>query len=423
MTLNHQSRAILRHNPMEAEVSCSAQKIVNRIRHFDYAVVLFSMVLIPSTVVQSLLGMDEKTTFALFAPIILIASLGASRQNVHRAIPMLIFLFMLTGALAAVVASSFSQLLMGASLAVAAITGRQVFATLNNSRLLRAVSWFSFSLLVGGVIGIVYGALGGSPLLDVQVGYRTTHLYLTTFSFAFIGDFIRPSGIFDEPGSLVMYVAIVTMFNDTLRQNLKLNLVLMALMVFTGSLAGVALLSLFLVSSSAWRLGRKKGLSLLSILLFGFIIVSIVAPRNIIYAAVNTFYSDRLQIVDGRLAGDNRSNQVSDFFELVDAEMLLRGAKNSTRPYDTEDMSSNPFSIVFGYGLIISLPYFCLLLWLVVITIKNRFHYSYTSLGLLFLLLQRPYVYNMSWSILIAAAVWLLYQVSRERRSRKGVPR
>jgi hypothetical protein len=407
---------------MSGKVSFAELKHADRVMALDYIIVLFCLVLIPSAVAHSLMGTDEKTTFALFAPITLIAILVANRHLLHRTVSGLVLMLLLTGTLASAVASSFNQTLMAAVLSVSIIVGQHVFVTLNKPKVLSAVSWFTLALLVGGIVGIAYSLLGGSPLLDLQVGYRTTYLFLTTFAFAFIGDYIRPSGIFDEPGSFAMYVAIVTMFNDTLRQNRKLNLALMVFLIFTGSLAGLALLFLYLVSSYSIRLSSKKSLTRISFLVLGLILLSTLAPRNLFIGAVDTFYSSRLQVEDGRFVGDNRSNQVSDFFRIVDDNILLRGSQNSEERYDTDDMSSNPFSIIYGQGLIISLPYFGLLLWLAVITMRNRFRNSYTSLGLIFLLLQRPHIYHMSWSILIAATVWLLYHESRKRRSRRGSP-
>ncbi|WP_157962068.1 hypothetical protein [Acuticoccus kandeliae] len=362
--------------------------------------------------------MDERAAFALFVPVVLAASLFANRLKVHKTIPSVVLLLALTGTLASVLSQSFSQTLMAVSLAVAVIVGRQLYMSLGKPRVLRAVSWFTLALLVGGVVGIIYAAVGGARLMDVQVGYRTTHLYLTTFSFATIGNIIRPSGIFDEPGSFVMYVSVITMFNDTLRQNQKLTTALVVLLVFTGSLAGMALAALYAVTSNAAKAHHKKSILILGSFLTAFMVLSIVAPSNLVSMTVDTFYSDRLQVKDGRLSGDNRSRQVYEFFSIVDDDMLLRGTKNSTQLSKAEDQSSNPFSIVYGYGVLISLPYFVLLFWLAGTAVRQNFRNSYTSLGLLLLLLQRPYLYNMAWSILILAAVWLVYHASRDGRNR-----
>lgn len=391
-------------------------RYLTRPRALDYFVLLICTVMIPSAVLHGLMGVDEKTVFAIFAPIVLIGTWMVSGFRTHKTVPFLVLSFSTTGAIASLVAQSNSQLLMGVTLSVAVIVGHRLYITLKRPILLRGLTWFTLALLFAGVLGVLYSAAGGQPLLEVQVGYRKTQLYLTTFSFAYIGDFIRPSGIFDEPGAFAMYAAIVTMFNDTLRHNNKLNLMIVVLIVFTGSLAGLGLAILYFLTSNSMNIRRKARLKLIAGLLGAFLIIPVLFPANPITTAVDVFYSDRLMLVDGSLAGDNRSNQVSDFFEIVNDEILLRGTKNLTRNYSHVDQSSNPFSITFGYGLIISLPYFALLSWLVWSTIKHGFRNSYTSLGLLFLLLQRPYVYHMSWSILIASAAWLLYIESRNRR-------
>lgn len=385
------------------------------IRLLDNLVVLVCLILIPSAIAHTFMGLQEKVVFAVLAPIVLFASLISSRRSVHPTIPGFIVALTLVGSLASIFSMRMSQLLMSMTLAIAVVVGRQLYLTLGRTKVLRVVTWFTLMLLVGGVVGILYVMFGGQPLMAVQVGYRTTHLYLTTFSFAFIGTIIRPSGIFDEPGSLAMYAAIVTMFNDTLRQNQKLNLAIISLLVFTGSLAGLVISALYLVSSNAMR-STKKSLVILAALLVGYFSLSVAVPSNPISKIVETFYSDRLKLEDGRLVGDNRSNQVFEFFSLVDFDMLRHGSKYFNDRYDEEDQSSNPFSIVYGYGLIISIPYFSLIVWLLMIAIRQGFSNSYTSIGLVALLLQRPYIYNMSWSILIASAVWLVYHSSRNRR-------
>lgn len=390
--------------------------VTNHIRIVDFIVLLCCMVLIPSVVIQGLIGIDERITFALLAPIALAAGLASKHSLADRTIIILILFLTLIGITAATIAWSSSQVLMAAALSVSIVIGVRVYTTLTNARLLTIVSWFALILLIGGIIGIIYAFIGGSPIIEVDIGYRETSLYLTTFSFATVETLIRPAGIFDEPGSFTMYIAFITMFNDCLRQNRRLNFILIILLAFTGSLAGLFLVILYFATSNSLGLRSAKTLSLIPALGLILFLLPVLAPANVLSKSLDTFYSQRLQIEDGRLVGDNRSNQISYFFEVVDSEILKEGAKNLGRSNEAEDMSSNPFTITYGYGLIISLPYFVLLAWLLAITMQNRFQHSYASLGLLFLLLQRPYIYSMTWSILIAATAWLVYQASRSPR-------
>ncbi|WP_157910867.1 hypothetical protein [Vulcanococcus limneticus] len=389
-------------------------KSAGRVRLLDFVVILLCLIFLPSSVIQGLFGFDERAAFALVASCFLCLFLATQNDRIPKTILTVIFVLVLTGVVASMISMSMSQLLMGTSLAVAVLIGRQLFRSLSRPYVLRIVSWFALVLLVGGLVGIVYVKAGGTPLLELQAGYRTTYLYLTTFSFAFIGDIIRPSAIFDEPGAFAMFVAIVTMFNDTFRQNQKLNHALVLLLIFTGSLAGLAMAALYFVASNATRVHLKRNIVLVVALFASFFTMSLLAPTNPISLSFDTFYSDRLVIEDGTIAGDNRSNQVDEFFEVVDDQILLVGAKNANTYYDVHDQSSHPFSILFGYGLIIWLPYATLLIWLLFLTFQNGFNNAYTSIGLFLLLLQRPYLYHMSWSILIVATVWLLCTVARQ---------
>lgn len=412
--MKRRTKTVAQTASMNIDVFIPAWNRTGRIRLSDYLVIFSCMVILPAGVVHGLLGINERTAFTLVTPGILLLFLVIQKGQLHKSIPTLVLTLMLTGAVASMIAMSMSQFFMGTVFAVAFVLGRQLFLSLSKPKVLRLVTWFALALLVGGLIGIAYALAGGPPLMEVQVGYRTTYLYLTTFSFAFIGNIIRPSGIFDEPGSLAMFVAIVTMFNDTLQKNPRLNNVLVILLIFTGSLAGVATAMLYLVASNTMRTRTMRNYILVGVMFAGVGILSFVAPSNLISNSIDTFYSDRLKIEDGRLVGDNRSNQITDFFQVVDGEILQRGAHGRYQDFDTTDQSSNPFSIIFGYGLIIWLPYFILLLWLLGITIQNGFRNAYTSVGLFLLLLQRPYLYNMSWSILILATVWLIYTSARK---------
>jgi hypothetical protein len=396
------------------------------VRPLDYVVVLICLVLVPSAVVHGLLGLEAKTVFAILAPFVLGGTLITNGASLQKSVPAILALTTI-GAMASLIADSNSQLFMGATMSVATIAGLQLVRTLNKPKILRVVTWFTLLLLVGGILGLVYSVFGGRPLLEVKVVYRMSELYLTTFalaSFAQVGALIRPSGIFDEPGAFAMYVAIITMFNDTLQQNRRLNLALIGMLAFTGSLAGMFIVVLYFLTSNSARAYRKEVLALAAVLAGASFFLLQAYPSNPLTGAIDTFYSERLQVADGRLVGDNRSHQISDFFALVNDEILIQGTKKAPpNEFHDVDETSNPFSITFGYGLIISLPYFALLLWLALMTIRNRFHNSYTSLGLLLLLLQRPYIYNLSWSILILSAVWLLYLSSHSRLAKGGAER
>jgi len=358
------------------------------------------------------MGTDEKSFFASLSPIVIIGGVLAKRSPIHKS-PFIFWILIMIGILGTIVSESNSQILMAAALVAAILVANQLCLTLVKAIALRAISWYTLGLLVGGLVGIIYAYFVKQPLLELKVGYRTSYLYLTTFSLYGADSFPRPSGVFDEPGALAMFAAMVTMFNDIMRQNRLLNLAIITLLISTGSLAALLIVLLYFLASDYTRAFRKSSFAFIAVLVSGYLVMTYTFPANPLNEAIDKLYVERLQVEDGKFVGDNRSNQVVEFFELVDEEILFRGQKASAKADYSEDQSSNPFSIIFGYGLIISLPYYALLAWLAVTAFRNQFRNSYTSLGLLVLLLQRPYVYHMSWSILIASTVLLLYQSSR----------
>ncbi len=59
---------------LSAGMSLTARQKLSRLRLLDYAVIILGILLIPSAVFQGLLGLDERTAFALFTPIIFLAA-------------------------------------------------------------------------------------------------------------------------------------------------------------------------------------------------------------------------------------------------------------------------------------------------------------------------------------------------------------
>jgi hypothetical protein len=158
----------------------------------------------------------------------------------------------------------------------------------------------------------------------------------------------------------------------------------------------------------------KKNKKIRLIIIFAIVFTVIVSAFSTSNSGTvfELFYSDRISIDDGKLSGDNRSNQIYEFFSLVNKDILLKGSKAIGIQNET-DQSSNPFSIVYAYGLIISIPYYFILSYLIYVTFSKGIGRSYSSFGLFLLLLQRPYLYHMSWSILIASLIWLIYLDSK----------
>ncbi len=385
---------------------------ISRLNIIHYFFVLICMLLIPSAVLHSIVGANERTIFLISVPVLLFLIFLIFGTGMPIITPGLVIFLITTGFFGSVISGASSQLFMALVLAFSIFIGYKLSVLIINPRVLKILTFFLLLLLIGGIVGVLYSLAGGEPQLELQVVYRVSKLYLTTFSLSTIGDLIRPSGIFEEPGSFAMYAVIVTMYNDILGKNQKLNFLIIFMIIFTGSLAGLSMSILYFFTSNSMRSKKNKKIRLIIIFAIVFtVIVSAFSTSNS-GTVFELFYSDRISIDDGKLSGDNRSNQIYEFFSLVNKDILLKGSKAIGIQNET-DQSSNPFSIVYAYGLIISIPYYFILSYLIYVTFSKGIGRSYSSFGLFLLLLQRPYLYHMSWSILIASLIWLIYLDSK----------
>jgi hypothetical protein len=96
---------------------------------------------------------------------------------------------------------------------------------LNASLILPIVQSKSFSskmcnlvifILIGGWIGFGYAFIGGNPIYQIinLETLKPIDFYLSTFTNSVAENVIRPSGLFDEPGALVMLSNLVVIINE-----------------------------------------------------------------------------------------------------------------------------------------------------------------------------------------------------------------
>lgn len=235
------------------------------------------------------------------------------------------------------------------------------------------------------VIGFVYAWSGGQPLLSIDNGDgRENALYLTTMSNFRVGTVIRPSFIYDEPGAFSFLVCAVVAMRDMLGRPGRLSWFLMLGGLVTLSLTHMLILMLFLVR----RLGFVRS---------GLIAAVLVAGALAVVSAQDGlgFVAERFTVDDGKLAGDNRSDQISNFMAVVTPEIFLFGdiqcQKRPERGCEEHgDISSSPVTPTYRAGLAMLLVQLWTHAALVVCAVRRR-AFLFPALTLSLLLLQRPY--------------------------------
>ncbi len=361
-------------------------------------------VLLPSYVLHYYLGLEINSLFLIIGTASLIVCLHETRGRLHRGLMALVLVLLMVGSIGSLLSGTYSQLLMAASLSVSAIVGFNGWRLFSDRRTLNYLTLVGWVLVAGAVIAVIYAYSGNPPLAKIDLLGRDSYLYLTTFTNAISGNLIRSAGIFDEPGALAMYLTIIVALNEALGENTKWTAALLFTGLVTGSFALLIVGIAYLIF-----IGQQKRLFLVGIVLTTVSILVAVDDR--VANVADHFFFERAKVVDGRLSGDNRTHQIKSFFETVDWDMTLSGQKAAGKDYGERDVSSNPFSIYYGYGAVIWIPYLALELWLLYCAFFYRPHLRFPAFALFVTLLQRPYIYSMYWGMMIAVLVVVIYRV------------
>ena len=131
-------------------------------------------------------------------------------QIIFRKIELvIIFFFSFLSAIGALLLSDlnvfFSSIMFTMTLMVVSSMSEK-----NRKNTIDLMSIFLQIILVMAIISFIYTLLGGEPIFSItNPDGRENHFLLTSFSNSFWSGFSRPSGIFDEPGTLsFLYVCV-----------------------------------------------------------------------------------------------------------------------------------------------------------------------------------------------------------------------
>lgn len=318
-------------------------------------------------------------------------------------------ILILVGAIGSLIAISDSQILMLTAFALNTLNvslGLRIFTA---PKTLKYLTFLCFLFIAGGIFASIYVSLGGGPVMQLDLPDRVSYFFFTTFTNAYAGSSVRAAGIFDEPGALALFFTIAVALNEAFSVNKKWSLYILILGLTTGSVALFTILIVYLL----YNIHAKNAKLMIS----GIILASGLMLIPTIYDSVQDNFAHRFEVVDGRLEGDNRTHQIENFFDDVTIDITLRGEKASTKVYQEADRSSNPFSIYFRYGLVAWLPFLFLELWLLYASFAYMRILRFPAMAMFLVLLQRPYIYNLYWSMMIMLIVVSIYRLQQGGRS------
>lgn len=268
--------------------------------------------------------------------------------------------------------------------------------------------------LLCALVGYVYAFSGGEPLFSVLNEETALELpfYLTTFTNSVYGNTIRPAAFFDEPGALAMFSIMAAGVNEIYGGKKWMTILLIFLSSITFSLMAPIALLVFII------INHKFILKIENIkYIFITIIISIITYL-INKDAIDFLLVDRLKIVDGAISGDNRMTQVYTFFSNINSQIFVNGS-HALGLENGGGGVANPFTILYDSGFFVWIPYALLIFWLIYLSTKKGSNHQFPSLILALLLLQRPYIYSLYWSLFIA--YYIIFLIERNSLCCPGV--
>ena len=269
-------------------------------------------------------------------------------------------------------------------------------------KLISLVSAFMLLLLLMAVFGFILAIYGVEPVLSFNnPDGRPNFLYFTTLTNSFRGDMIRPSGIYDEPGALSLYVCAVAAIRHLSDRDNRLTWVILLLGFVTLSLAHLIYVFVHLLSE---RFNKKNSLRFL--LLGGVVLVVLLASN--MHMLINDVLFSRLSFDEaGAIAGDNRSFRMLNAIYIIKSDpMVVFFGVHPSCVFDYNVckemfplMGENPLSPVAFQGMFLAWPYYVALLLLLFAAFKGK--KNLVCLGFALLLLQRPGVASISMSMVV----------------------
>ncbi|MEX0780307.1 MAG: hypothetical protein WD037_11245 [Balneolales bacterium] len=264
-------------------------------------------------------------------------------------------------------------------------------------------------MIIGAWVGFVYAYLGGDSIYSiVNPDGRENKLYLTTFTNSKFANVIRPAGIFDEPGAFSFVICLIAAIRTLINKDTKVTWFMLITGLITFSLAHLVYIIFHFASE---KLTIKKVAYLIPLL----IVIMTVYKLSPLEEVVNITYVERLTVVDGELVGDNRSERTLTLagYMSQDIPSIMWGINDvcinimemCVQRYGY--VGATVLTPIFRYGILVSLPYYMLIAFLLYRGIGNR--KKYFLIGIALLLMQRPYLFASGYAMLMLIPFYIEY--------------
>jgi len=285
--------------------------------------------------------------------------------------------------------------------------------------LTKKLRFFYSSLLFLSLVGFLYAYLDGKALFSItNLDGRINNFYLATFANSFESNFhsifIRPSGIYDEPGAFIFFICMTFVLMQSQNLDKKYGWLFMILGFITTSLSFFVFFLFFLLDEF---IGSRKKKYFFLYLLAAFAVLTILYFFMPAVSLLINKLAERLHFENGKFAGDNRTILVVQAFEYLSENVFLWGLNANCMlgnsicdSFHFLNYGENPLSLVVHYGVLISFPYYLILALFIWVAIKEK---KFIYFGVFLLLLQRPYLMQYSYSILILLVLFSILKLRK----------
>jgi len=254
-----------------------------------------------------------------------------------------------------------------------------------------------------------------SPVVFDYYGKDKIYYYITTFGVIGRDGFIRPSGIFDEPGAFSFVICSVALARSIMLKNNKTTWILLLMGLITFSVAHIMFIAVFLLLQNSHI---KSKLYIIIFMVFLYVLVSIYFVD-----VYNSLIAYRFEATDSSfLKGDNRTERFLNAMEYLDVEVFLFGLdKGLFTDYHNVSLNykilgENILSPLVIKGALMSFSFYATIFYLGYIGVKEKKYI--VSFSMIILLSQRPYVsvpgYSL-WAILPIVLYFKEYFVIESR--------
>ncbi|WP_163131656.1 hypothetical protein [Agarivorans sp. Alg241-V36] len=249
---------------------------------------------------------------------------------------------------------------------------------------------FAYVAIFLAFLSFLYRFFGGDALVDIKnPDGRVASLYLFSLSHSTFGNIIRGGFIYDEPGMFSFVLTVIVVLREVTKKSKKGSLAILLGGVFTFSLAHIFILLLYVIVSIRLKYSI-------------FLAASLMFLVFLLYDHMS-FLTNRLTIE--ALLDSNRLQQLENFNRIASENIIKFGNYEcSERPgsicKEHGDISSSPVTPLYIGGLLyLFIQVVTSFLFLCFVLLRKQF--VFPALAMFLILLQRPFFIGFGYGLMI----------------------